>query len=93
METALALLSSYDATFEDLKQQLWNSFETDQIYRFLTGEPDTVPEFRFNWITTPSNYLNVSFAQDSSQDTTPRTLQPLKPSTALWKKTKKTSQT
>ncbi len=25
----------------------------DDIYRFLTGEPDTVPEFHFNWMTVP----------------------------------------
>jgi len=54
MKVAYKLLSRDEATFEELtpsEQKLWNSFETDQIYRLLTGEPDTVPEFRFNWYT------------------------------------------
>jgi hypothetical protein len=54
MKVAYKLLSRDEATFEELTpsdQKLWNSFETDQIYRLLTGEPDTVPEFRFNWYT------------------------------------------
>ncbi len=48
------LLFRDEATFEEItpsEQKLWNSFETDQIYQLLTGEPDTVPEFRFNWYT------------------------------------------
>jgi len=51
MKVAYKLLSRDEATSEELtsmEQQLWNSFETDQIYRLLTGEPDTVPEFWFN---------------------------------------------
>ena len=54
MKVAYKLLSRDEATFEELtpsEQKLWNSFETDQIYRLLTGEADTVPEFRFNWYT------------------------------------------
>ncbi len=54
MKVAYKLLFRDEATFEELtppEQKLWNSFETDQIYRLLTGEPDTVPEFRFNWYT------------------------------------------
>ncbi len=54
MKVAYKLLSRDEATFEELtpmEKKLWNSFETDQIYRLLTGEPDTVPEFRFNWYT------------------------------------------
>jgi hypothetical protein len=27
--------------------------EINDIYRFLTGEPDTVPEFQFNWTSGP----------------------------------------
>jgi len=30
---------------------LWNLFEKSDIYEFLTGETDTIPEFRHNWIT------------------------------------------
>jgi hypothetical protein len=54
MKVAYKLLSRDEATFEELtpsEQKLWSSFETDQIYRLLTGEADTVPEFRFNWYT------------------------------------------
>ncbi len=54
MKVAYKLLSRDEATFEELtpsEQKLWNSFETDQIYRLLTGEADTVPELRFNWYT------------------------------------------
>jgi hypothetical protein len=54
MKVAYKHLSRDEATFEELtpsEQKLWNSFETDQIYRLLTGEPDTVPKFRFNWYT------------------------------------------
>jgi hypothetical protein len=46
MKVAYKLLSRDEATFEELtpsEQKLWNSFETDQIYQLLTGEPDTVP--------------------------------------------------
>ncbi len=31
----------------------------DQICHFLTGESDTVPEFKFNWITVESNHDNI----------------------------------
>ncbi len=54
MKVAYKLLSRDEETFEELtpsEQKLWNSFETDPIYRLLTGESDTVPEFRFNWYT------------------------------------------
>jgi hypothetical protein len=54
MKVAYKLLSRHEATFKVLtpsEQKLWNSFETDQIYRLLTGEPDTVPKFRFSWYT------------------------------------------
>ncbi len=30
------------------------------MYRFLTGEPDTVPEFCFNWITVPRVTIETS---------------------------------
>jgi hypothetical protein len=58
MKVAYKLLSRDEATFEELtpsEQKLWNSFETDQIYRLLTGEADTVPEFRFNWYTVDTS--------------------------------------
>jgi hypothetical protein len=33
------------------EQKLWNDFEKTDIYEFLTGEKDTVPEFCANWLT------------------------------------------
>jgi hypothetical protein len=54
MKVAYELLSRDKATFEELspsEKKLWNSFETDQIYQLFIGESNTVPEFRFNWIT------------------------------------------
>jgi hypothetical protein len=35
------------------EQNLWTKFETGDIYRFLTGEEDTVPEFQYNWRSVP----------------------------------------
>ncbi len=56
MKIAQQLLISDKATFEHLtptEQKLWTTFETAVIYRFLTGEEDTVPEFQYNWTTVP----------------------------------------
>jgi hypothetical protein len=33
------------------EQELWNRFEKNDIYKFLTGEKDTEPEFCHNWLT------------------------------------------
>jgi hypothetical protein len=33
------------------EQQLWNSFKKADIYEFLTGEKDCIPEFQFNWFS------------------------------------------
>ncbi len=68
MKVAYKLLSRDEATFEELtpsEQKLWNSFETDQIYRLLTGESDKVPKFRFNWYTvdTTDRYCEQSQPQ------------------------------
>jgi hypothetical protein len=56
MKIAQHLLIRDKNTFEQLtteEQQLWANFETADIYRFLTGEEDTVPEFQYNWTTVP----------------------------------------
>jgi hypothetical protein len=48
------LLGRQRLSFEQLttsEQDLWNKFETSDIYEFLTGESDTVPEFCINWLT------------------------------------------
>jgi hypothetical protein len=56
MKIAQHLLISDKNTFEQLTpedKKLWTTFETSDIYRFLTGEEDTVPEFQYNWTTVP----------------------------------------
>jgi hypothetical protein len=56
MKIAQKLLISDTATFEQLtttEQNLWTKFKTVDIYRFLTGEEDTVPEFQYNWTSIP----------------------------------------
>ncbi len=56
MPIAQKLLISDKATFEQLtstEKQLRTEFETADIYRFLTGEEDTVPEFQYNWTSVP----------------------------------------
>ncbi len=56
MKIAQKLLISDKATFEQLtatEKHLWTRFETADIYRFLTGEEDTVPEFQYNWTSVP----------------------------------------
>ncbi len=50
---ASKLLNSEHSKLEDLsveEQNLWKSFDNSDIYEFITGEPDTLPEFQFNWI-------------------------------------------
>jgi len=56
MKIAQHLLISDKNTFEQLTpedKKLWTTFDTSDIYRFLTGEEDTVPEFQYNWTTVP----------------------------------------
>jgi len=56
MKIVQHLLISDKNTFEQLTpedKKLWTTFETADIYRFLTGEEDTVPEFQYNWTTVP----------------------------------------
>jgi hypothetical protein len=50
------LLISDKTTFEQLtttEQNLWTRFKTTDIYRFLNGEEDTIPEFQYNWTSIP----------------------------------------
>ena len=54
LHIANKLLGRQNLNFEQLtppEQKLWNLFENSDIYEFLTGEKDTIPEFRHNWIT------------------------------------------
>jgi hypothetical protein len=46
-------LSSEVSKLEDLsveEQNLWRLFDNSDIYEFITGEPDCLPEFQFDWI-------------------------------------------
>ena len=50
---ASKLLSSEHFHFSDLseeEQHLWRQFNKEEIYQFITGEEDTLPEFQYNWI-------------------------------------------
>jgi hypothetical protein len=54
LHIANKLLGRQGVSFEQLtppEQKLWNLFENSDIYKFITGEKDTIPEFRQNWIT------------------------------------------
>ncbi len=56
MKIAQQLLISDKATFDQLtptERKMWTTFETADIYRFLNGEEDTVPEFQYNWTSVP----------------------------------------
>ncbi len=54
LSIASKLLSSEHTRLHHLsraEQQLWNLFAKSDIYEFLTGEKDCIPEFQFNWIS------------------------------------------
>ncbi len=83
MKIAQKLLISDKATFEQLtpmEQKLWTTFETMDIYRFLTGEEDTVPEFQYNWTTVPRlQPLDPTNTPITSAKTPPPTTHPAPP--------------
>ena len=54
LNIANKLLDRQHLNFEQLtptEQELWNKFEKSDIYKFLTGEKDTVPKFCSNSLT------------------------------------------
>ncbi len=54
LNVANKLLGRQRLSFEQLtpsEKDLWTKFETSDIYQFLTGESNTVPEFCHNWLT------------------------------------------
>jgi hypothetical protein len=60
-------LNSQHSKLEDLsleEQILWKSFDNGEIYEFITGEPDTLPEFQYNWIEPCQ--LAIHLPQDSN---------------------------
>jgi hypothetical protein len=72
MKIAHQLLISDKATFDQLttsEQKLWTTFETADIYRFLTVEEDTVPKFLYNWTSVPR--LQLLGPSTTSTTTTP----------------------
>jgi hypothetical protein len=78
MKIVQKLLISDKATFEQLtttEQNLWTKFKTSDIYRFLTGEEDTVPEFQYNWTSIPRLQPLVS----TLAGTTPPATNPVPP--------------
>ncbi len=53
LSVASKLLTEQHLTLDQLskeEQDLWNSYDNSDIYEFLTGEKDTLPEFQFDWI-------------------------------------------
>jgi len=53
LSIASRLLNSQHSKFEDLPEEdknLWTQFDNSDIYEFITGEKDTLPEFQYNWI-------------------------------------------
>ncbi len=53
LSIASKLLTSEHQNFHQLwkeEQKSWNSFDNADIYKFLTGKKDTIPEFQYNWI-------------------------------------------
>ncbi len=83
MKIAQQLLISDKATFEKLtptEQKLWTTFETADIYRFLTGEEDTVPEFQYNRTTVPRlQPLDPTNVQITPANTAPPAAPPAPP--------------
>jgi len=55
LSVASKLLTNQHLTLDQLskeEQELWNSYDNNDIYEFLTGEKYTLPEFQFDWIVT-----------------------------------------
>jgi len=54
LNVANKLLGRQHLSFKQLtpfEEKLWKKFGTSDIYKFLTGKRDTVPEFCSNWLT------------------------------------------
>jgi hypothetical protein len=66
LNVANKLLGRQRLSFDQLTasvQELWTKFKTSDIYEFLTGESDTVPEFCHNWFSfsaTPKVNIDTS---------------------------------
>jgi hypothetical protein len=89
LSVASKLLSEQHLSLDQLSQEeqdLWNTYDNRDIYEFLTGEKDTHPEFRFDWIVTdpkiclPNNWQHFLLPQAQPQAKPPQDqLQPAQP--------------
>ncbi len=74
LSVASKLLASEHTRLHHLsqaEQQLWNSFEKADIYKFLTGEKDCIPEFQFNWVSPEAPAIRRVCPQPKPQPATP----------------------
>jgi hypothetical protein len=81
---ASKLLSSEHTKLEDLsveEQNLWKQFDNSDLYEFITGEQDTLPEFQYNWIEPcqPAVRLPPGFLLAAQQNPQPQQAQPAQP--------------
>jgi len=61
IKVAQKFLISDSTTLNDLtpeEQELWNSVDKSDLYEALTGDPEEVPNFQYDWIT-PSDTLTI----------------------------------
>jgi hypothetical protein len=92
LSIASKLLSSEQVTLDQLSSEehyLWNSYNNADIYKFLTGKDNTIPEFQFDWITPEPAFRLSGNLQDliTQQPQQPQQLpvppaQPLQPQPA-----------
>jgi hypothetical protein len=80
LSVASKLLSSEQVTLDQRspeEQHLWNSLDNVDIYEFLTGEKDTIPEFQFDWISPepticwPANFKELVIPQPQDKPIRP----------------------
>jgi hypothetical protein len=84
LSIASRLLNSQHSKFEDLSEEdknLGTQFDNTDIYEFITGEKDTLPEFQYNWIEPcqPAVHLPPGVLLASPQDLQPPPDQPKPP--------------
>jgi hypothetical protein len=74
LSVASKLLKDTDTRLHHLskaEQDLWNSFEKADIYEFLTGEKDTIPEFQFNWYSPEAPVVHLVPSQQPATPPAP----------------------
>jgi len=58
------------------EEKLWKKFGTSDIYKFLTGKRDTVPEFCSNWLTFSASPKVTIDSEKIAANLTPLTTHP-----------------